>query len=387
MVEVVQMAEATIADETLRNWEDRIGLYLRVGNIFNSTVSYEAIRNYVNGIGDNNPLYRDENYAINTRYGKLIAPPNWLYSVFPTWVLQGLPGIQAFHSGNDWVFYRPIFLGDKITPKSKFMGFDVKTSKFSGKMVFEYQRAEFCNQREEVVAKTDLWVVRSERQTARKMGKYSSLQLPHPWTEKELEKIDNEVLDEEIRGANPRYWENVEVGEELHPLVKGPFGLIDMVAYTMGANPVGVAASATQLREYKKHPAWGFRDPETHAWMPIFGVHFSKVAANTVGIPYPYDGGAQRHSYLIQFLCSWMGDNGWLKRNYAEYRRFVYFSDVLWFRGKVVKKYIDEEGEYCVDIETHTFNQREEDTMPGYSVVALPSKNARTSPVERRISK
>ena len=379
------LAEASITNEVLEEWEERIGMNLRIGNIFNQNVSYEAIRNYVNGIGDNNPLYRDEKYAEKTRYGSLIAPPSWLYSVFPTWVLQGLPGIHAFHSGNDWVFYKPIFLNDKITAQCKFTGFDVKPSKFAGKTVFEYQRATFFNQRSELVAKTDLWIIRAERHTARKKGKYSNIKLPHPWTEEELKKVDEEVLSEQIRGSEIRYWEDVEVGEELPPVVKGPFGLTDIIAYCVGAAPVQIAAHGVQLRLYKKHPAWGFRDPETFAWEPVYGVHYNKAAARAIGNPYPYDVGAQRHGWLINLLTNWMGDEGWLKKSYAEYRRFVYHSDVVWFRGKVIRKYVDDEGEYCVDIETSGVNQRGENTMPGVSTVVLPSREAKTFPVEKRL--
>jgi hypothetical protein len=191
---------------------------------------------------------------------------------------------------------------------------------------------------------------------------------------------------QEIRGSKVRYWEDVDVGEELPPVVKGIFGLIDMIAYTVGAAPVQVAAHGSQLRFYQKHPAWSFRDTTTNALEPIYAVHFNKMAANTAGLPLPYDAGAQRQGWLIQLLTNWMGDEGWLKKNYAEYRKFVFFSDTVWFTGKVVKKYVDEDGEYCVDIETHGFNQRGEDTVPGHSTVVLPSREAGTWPVERRLA-
>lgn len=382
---VAQMAESILTNEALEEWEERIGLKLRIGNLYNQTVSYEAIRNYVNGIGDSNPLYRDEEYAKKTRYGALVAPPSWCYSVFPTWVLQGLAGIHAFHSGNDWRFYRPIYINDKITAECHFTGFDVKPSKFAGKTVYEYQRSDFYNQRRELVATTDLWLVRAERKAARDTGKYSTIQLPHPWTEEELNKVDEDTLAEEVRGSNVRYWEDVKVGEELQPVVKGPFGITDIVAYCLGAAPVQIAAHGVQLRLYRKHPAWAFRDPETWAWEPVYGVHYNKAAANAAGLPYPYDVGAQRQGWLINLLTNWMGDEGWLKRNYAEYRRFVYHSDVIWFRGKVTRKYIDEDSEYCVDIQTSGINQRGEDTIPGCSTVVLPSRDRGTWPVDKRL--
>lgn len=380
-----QMSEGLITGEALEEWKERIGLKLRVGNIFNETVSYEAIRNYVNGIGDFNPLYQEVDYAQKTSYEALVAPPNWCYSVFPTWVLQGLPGVHAFHSGNDWKFYLPIYVNDVITPECYFTGFDVKSSKFAGKTVFEYQRSDFYNQRRELVATTDLWLVRAERKKARETGKYAAIQLPHPWTEDELRRVDEDVMAEEIRGSKVRYWEDVNAGEELTPVVKGPFGMTDMVAYCVGAAPVQIAAHGTQLRLYRKHPAWAFRDPATYAWEPVYGVHYNKAAANAAGLPFPYDVGAQRQGWLINLLTNWMGDEGWLKKNYAEYRKFVYHSDTLWFKGKVTQKYIDEDGEYCVDIETSAVNQRGENTMPGYSTVSLPSREKDTWPVTRRL--
>jgi len=137
---------------------------------------------------------------------------------------------------------------------------------------------------------------------------------------------------------------------------------------------VKLEAHEVALRKYRKHPAWAFRDPNTYALEPIFAVHYNKEAALAMGLPYPYDVGTQRHSWQIHLLTNWMGDEGWLKRSRAEYRRFVYLSDVIRLTGRVVKKYLDENGEHCVDIETHAFNQRGEDTMPGTATVILPSR-------------
>ncbi|MBF8265816.1 MAG: acyl dehydratase, partial [Dehalococcoidia bacterium] len=113
-------------------------------------------------------------------------------------------------------------------------------------------------------------------------------------------------------------------------------------------------------------------------------VHYSVPAAKAVGALYAYDAGVQRHSWVVNLLTNWVGDEGWVKRSYAEYRQFVYHSDVVWLKGKVVKKYEDE-GEFCVDIETHGVNQRGDDTIPGMASVALPSKKAKTWPLEKRM--
>jgi acyl dehydratase len=387
---VAQLAEGVITDEWVTEWEERIGLDLRVGNVFNENASYEAIRNFSNGIGDSNPLYRNPEYANGTKYGALTASPSWVASVFPHWVLQGLPGVHADHSASEWEFLRPIYVNDKITPKCKFVGFDARTSKFAGKTIFEYQRFEYWNQRDELVSRGYNLLVRYERQTAKKQteegtGKYDHIELPHPWTAEAQARVDEDCLAEEIRGPKTRYWEDVNVGDSLIPVVKGVFGLTDMIAYCVGAAPVQLAAHGVQLREYKKHPAWGFRDPALGSWEPVYGVHYLVSAAKGVGAAYAYDVGVQRHCWMTTLLTNWMGDEGWLKYCNAQYRQFVYLSDAVWFGGEVTKKYKDENGEYCVDIEAHGVNQRGDDTIPTTATVILPSRDHGTSPVEKRL--
>ena len=40
----------------------------------------------------------------------------------------------------------------------------------------------------------------------------------------------NYLLDhEEVRGANPRYWEDVKVGDEIPQIVKGPLSVGEMM--------------------------------------------------------------------------------------------------------------------------------------------------------------
>ena len=379
------LPEGKITKEALEEWKKRIGVKLRIPWQFNELASYEAIRNYANGLGDDNPLWTDRGYAAKTVYGSLVAPPSWLYSVCLTYVLQGLPGVHAFHSGNDWEFLKPVLYMDRIRPEVVFTGFEEKESEFAGHMVMEYQETKYFNQRDELVAKAKAWLVRVERQAAREKGKYSAIELPHPWTEEEIEEIENNSLAEKPRGSDVRYWEDVNVGDEVGPLIKGPLGLGDEFAYFSGAGVAALKAHRVALKEFRKHPAWAFRDRKSWRLEPIAGVHWNFEAAKAAGLPYPYDAGIQRQSWLMQLFTDWMGDEGWLKTNYAEYRKFVYWSDVLWIRGKVTKKYVDANGEYCVDIETSALNQRNEDTMPGRGTVILPSREAGTRPVALRV--
>jgi acyl dehydratase len=84
-------------------------------------------------------------------------------------------------------------------------------------------------------------------------------------------------------------------------------------------------------------------------------------------------------------LTNYAGDDGWLKKSFCEFRRFVYFSDVVWLKGTITDKFIDDDSECCVKIETTAINQRGEEVMPGYAIVALPSRVHGYSPLDKRL--
>src|SRR5215831_11455359 len=62
---------------------------------------YEAtrdnIRHYAHGIGDDNPLWCDPDYAAKTSYGFLVAPPSFLFPLnrILSGYVGGLPGVHA----------------------------------------------------------------------------------------------------------------------------------------------------------------------------------------------------------------------------------------------------------------------------------------------------
>jgi acyl dehydratase len=374
-----------ITDEAIELYRQRLGLNLRINNIYNEIASKDAIRKFVDGIGDPNPLWRDPDYAWQSCYHALVAPPSWVASVFPTWVLQGLPGVHAFQASTDWRFYKPVYKDDRITPQSTFTKFRFLEGAFAGRSILETQEARYFNQENQLVARAEVAGLRVDREAVLQRDKYGDITLPHPWTDEELLTIQEYALRECPRGSKMRYWEDVGLGETLPRIVKGPLGLTDIIAYCIGAAPVKILAHEVALQAYQKHPAWAFRDPDSKSLEPIYSVHYNQNAAQGAGLPQPFDIGTQRHCWLIQMLTNWMGDTGWLKRCYAKYTGFVFFSDAIWIWGEVTKKYVDENGEHCVDIVTFAENQRGEEVMPGESTIILPSRRNGIGPLDSRL--
>ncbi|MGH7966795.1 MAG: FAS1-like dehydratase domain-containing protein [Candidatus Binatia bacterium] len=382
------MAEGQITAEMLAAMRAQIGQTLNVDeSVYNEEATRLAIAKFASGIGDPNPLWTDAEYARSTRYGGIVAPPSWIICVF-CGLPPGWPGLGSFHNESIIEFYKPVRLNDRILTDCVYDGFDgPKASSFAERIVIDHCTSRYHNQHGEMVARIKWSIINFERARARQQGKESAVQLPHPWTDEDIQAIDEHVLAEKPRGAVPRWWDDVQPGNELEPVIKGPCGVTDMVAFAAacGGPTPRIAAHGVALRDYRKHPTWAFRHPTTRAVEPVYAAHYDKQAANAMGVPFPYDVGFQRQCWHIHLLTNWIGDDGWIKRTNAQYRRFVYLSDVITLRGTVRKKYIDDDGEPCVDVSTTAFNQRGEDVMPGQATIVLPSRELGTSPLDRRL--
>ncbi len=320
----VKMADARITTEMIEEMRAKLGTKLRVqDSTHNEYATRMAILKFAEGIGDSNRLWTDAEYAEKSRFKSIIAPPSFIWACFAQ-VQFGWRGLGGFHAGCDAEFIKPVYVGDKVTAECVFSSFDgPKESSFADETIIDHFNNQYWNQKGELIARYHWWVVHFGRGKARQKGTQQKVQVPHPWTEEELSKIEEEVLNEEVRNDLPRYWEDITIGDKVGPVIKGPLGLTDEVAYIIGGGvPIPrMMAHGSALRAYRKHPAWSFRDPNTHAREPIFAVHYNKQAANAMGVPEPYDVGVQRHCWGVHLITNWMGDDAWLKRSYTEYRK------------------------------------------------------------------
>ncbi len=366
----------------------------------NTHACEDLIRHFADALGDPNPLWRDADYARRTRYGSIVAPPYFLATFGGGGVMQGLRGVYTILAGHSWEFYKPVFPDDKITSDCVFAELEEKSGGFAPYWLLEHYDSRYYNQRGEVVglcrgsmgrvemrhiSRGSAGREKTEEKTEEKRSEGGKLQLPHPWSMEELTQIEDEMMAEPIRGSTPRYWEDVQEGEDLPVLVKGPLRITDMIIWAMAVSPW--QAFALSVKDLREKPGLAFIHPDSHAREQGGLVHIDKVTAQASGFPHAYAFGNQELGWFTQQLTDWMGDDGWLKKVSGQYRRFVFISDVNRFQSKVARKYIDDEDEPCVDIESTAINQRGEKTLIGKATVVLPSRDRGTNPVERRLSK
>jgi acyl dehydratase len=372
-----ELARGKFTEEMLAEMRALIGTSLRTDACLNNEWATRlAILRFAEGIGDDNPLWTDAEYAAASPHGTLIAPPSFIFACLGS-VQVGWRGLGGFHAETIMHFDQPIRVGDKITASVVFDGFDgPEESKFGGRRIKDYLRQEYRNQDGDLVATFICSRVRFERSEAQKRAPERAITIPHPWTDEQIAEIEADVLAEAPRGATPRYWEDVEVGTEIDTITKGPIGLTDEIAFiAAGAAPIPrVSAHGVALRRYRKHPKWAFRDPVTHALEPVYSVHYNDYAAKLQGAQAAYDVGIQRTCWQIHSLTHWMGDHGSLKGITGQYRAHVYLSDVIRLGGRVESKEIDGDGNHLVRLTTWANNQRGQNVMPGTAVIVLPSR-------------
>ena len=373
-----ELAKGKFTDEMLANMRALIGTDLRTDACVNNEYATRmAILRFCEGIGDGNPLWMDETYARQTHYGEQIAPPSFIFACLGS-IQVGWPGLGGFHCETTLTFNRPIRVGDKIKASVTFDGFDGPTedSNFGGRRIKDYLRQEYRNQDGKLVSTFICSRMRFERTEMQKRASTRSIEIPHPWKEEELIAIEDQIMAESPRGSEPRYWEDVQVGDEIDVITKGPLGLTDFIAFIAGgAAPIPrISAHGIALKRYRKHPNWAFRDPKTHALEPVYSVHYNDYAAKLQGAQIAYDVGIQRTCWQIHSLTNWMGDAGFLKAATSQYRAHVYLSDVVRLGGRVEAKDIDADGDHIVRLTTWAHNQRGQNAMPGTAVIALPTR-------------
>ncbi len=132
-----------------------------------------AIKRYADAIGDYNPLYWDEEYARESGFDAIVAPPgffgwpvSWdgpmpilvplMAEMMDTIIKAGYGSI--LDGGIDYEFLRPVRAGDVLTAISRIASITEREGK-SGKILFSIVETTYVNQDNELVAKTRQTVI------------------------------------------------------------------------------------------------------------------------------------------------------------------------------------------------------------------------------------
>jgi acyl dehydratase len=348
----------------------------------------DAFRIVSQAYGDDNPLWSDRQHAAGSRWQEPIAPPAMVggdtligedeIPAVPADkkdLMRGDPlrGVHAFYASSAREWWAPLRAGHRIRRRDALVGVHDKQSEFAGRAIHEWTGQTFATDDGQLLAGQYKMMIRTERKKARERKKYAQIE-PHVYTDAEIEDIEAQVLAERRRGAQPRYWEDVQLGEPIDQLVKGPLTVTDMVCWHvgMGMGLYNIRPLELGVANRRRIPRFYHRD-ELNVPDVMQRVHWDPEFARRSGNPATFDYGRMRETWLIHACTNWMGDEAWLWKLDCRFQAFNYIGDTQWIRGEVTRIYLAD-GRPAVDLALRAVSQRGVETTGGSATILLPSR-------------
>lgn len=144
-----------MAEEWLENFRKAIG---KEGKPSVIQIERRMVQRFLDAIGDQNPLWQDEDYARKTAYKGTIVPPMMLVTSMMSGggtrpELPPTPLTRILDGGGEWEFFAPIRVGDALTTSTRLKNIR-ETEGRLGKMLILMFETTHRNQKGEVVARS-----------------------------------------------------------------------------------------------------------------------------------------------------------------------------------------------------------------------------------------
>jgi hypothetical protein len=283
-----------------------------------TTVTTDAIRHFAWGIGDSNPLW-----------GVAMAPPCFLYAVDETTVAPGHPDRRRVYSAVDWIFFDVITVGSNI--------------EVTAELVDETNQGDDIEQTGCVSFRTHKGALVATANTSclRRMDALTAVddRAEIRYTGEQLAAIEHTILSEQRRGDSSRLYEDVEVGEEMGPLLKGPLSIMDVVAWSAATSGAPNDEDDVSEGGLRAETATG---PELVSWM-------------------------------AQLVTDWMGDDGFLHQLSLGLAECPPLGTTTSIRGQVTEV-TSCRGRSAVIVNLNAQNQDDQTLAHGNATILLPSK-------------
>jgi hypothetical protein len=354
------------------------------------------VRRFVQGVFNPNPLYFDEVYAAESRFGRIVCPQSY-YGGGPgtgaTPAIQGtIPGTHMLFGGDEFWFFGPrIFPGDKIRMERMLFDYKVANTSFAGPTMFSRGDTVYYNcNGGQAVARQRSTSIRYLVENARRLSSFAGQEAEPDWTDEELAAIEAEkikyIKSHLDLGHDKRLWSSVNEGDELPRRVIGPHRIQTLTsesrtdvggwgAYYSSGGPSSTM-EAGWLPEMSRNeenvrinPAAG----DGLVYGPSRG-HVQPRWARFIGMPRGYGYGATMGAWITDYLTNWAGEWGFLEHVDSQYRGPALTGDVTYQMGQVEKKWIEPDGRHIVQVRHVMTTQTGVQMARGIAEIELPAE-------------
>ncbi|WP_426000008.1 FAS1-like dehydratase domain-containing protein [Caulobacter sp. DWR1-3-2b1] len=348
----------------LSDVEPRVGILIGGGQI-RDPLAPSDLRRWVMAMDYPNPIHWDPTFAVNTKFGGLVAPQSiavamdYGHGCAPACVGY-IKDSHLIFGGEEWWYYgsriRP---GDHLTQERRFHDYKVADTKFAGPTMFARGDTMHYKQDGSLVAKSRSTAIRYLKEEAEKRGMYDSMigELKG-WSADEMAVVDKIRFDwlmSNREGVSPRY-EEVQVGDKLTRRVIGPHTKASFATeyraflFNIWGSFEWVAPEGVKDPWVYQDPGWaeGFGFDEEGAFIdprkrdglylgPSRG-HVDDQKAGEVGMSRSYGYGATMQAWATDYLAFWAGHEGFVRWIKSDFRGPSFEGDVTYFDAEVVEK-------------------------------------------------
>jgi hypothetical protein len=345
-----------------------------------------------------NLLHYDHDYAATGRFGRLVAPQSFTiaagegHGACPASVGR-IPDSHLIFGGDEWWFSGPrLFAGDRVLHEKIPFDYVVKETKFAGPTCFQRGDNNYYRQDGTLLAKQRSTSIRYRLDLAAEMKSLTQTE-DTTWIDEELADVDGRKLEyinmmHEL-GHGYRYWDDVNVGDQLPVRVFGPHSVASF-ATEWRAYLMNLWGSAHRNRDsdpaklgyvgpmagWEMDPVEEKTNPENTdgAYMGPSRGHLFKRWAQYVGMPREYGYGASMGAWILDYLAGWAGEWGMVVHSNAQYRGPAFTGDITIQTGEVVDKLTDEHGRALVQIKSKMASQDGTTMAIATAEVELPKR-------------
>ncbi len=384
--------EVTLDTSYVDEW---VGVPLGGGTL-KDPVTGNDFRRWAQGMQNPNPLYYNEEYAAESRFGQLVAPQSFAvvtddsHGAAPA--IQGtIPGSHMLFGGDEWWFFGPRILpGQKITRDRMLFDYKVTQTSFAGSTMFSRGDTLYVNDSGEVIAKQRSTSIRYLAEEARKRAAFTEENDP-VWTEDELIAVEKEKFE--------YYQSFLDLAHDRRLFVK--------VGDKLPTRPIGphtIASFTTEWRSYLMTVWHAFKEDELPTslreagWLPemtrdVEGAkidpalsdglytgasrgHVQQKYAQLIGMPRGYGYGASMGAWIVDYLNNWGGEWADIVHSKMSYRSPALTGDLTRLDGEVIDVSEDQRtGQPLASIKVTMTNQNKAILAQGVAMMRMPTED------------
>jgi acyl dehydratase len=344
-------------------------------------VSNTDIRRWAQAMHYPNRLHYDDEFAGESRFGRLVAPDSFAVATddghgsAPACVGR-IPSSHLVFGGDEWWFHGPRIVGGDLIHNER-IPFDyvVKETRFAGPTCFQRGDNYYYNSQGDKIATQRSTSIRYRADLAREMGSLKASEDPE-WTDPQLEEIEERKLEyikalHEL-GHRKRYWDEVQVGDNLPTRVFGPHSIVSFTTewraylFTLWAGVhrrtdlnIEELGFTGPMAGKEQDPVLERENPELTdgAYIGPSRGHLFPRWARYIGMPRAYGYGASMGAWILDYLAGWAGEWGGIVHSNCAYRGPAFTGDITITTASVIDKSIDEQGRSIVQVDCRMTNQ------------------------------